>query len=235
MKINKSEATYLDFRCCRNYLLQCIVLSYEKVMISLWFIGYSIQHNMEFFVLLQWNCFLLRESQNHSRTQTSNQLSDTAHRSLMFRNARGAASVPCSQVIRLLYWQAIPRIYFFPRHLPLLSIHGERVVVSFALMNTGASEGSRRWLAILTKQVSHNNQASQTLCNQKPRLPQVVPAHRPLFWPHRRRMLLCHGDASFTPNALNSLRPGSHYSEDDPCWGLNWSLLYLFQSIQFSK
>lgn len=53
MKINNLEATYLDFRCRRNYLLQCIVLLYEKVMISLWFIGYSIEHNMEFFVLLQ--------------------------------------------------------------------------------------------------------------------------------------------------------------------------------------
>lgn len=53
MKINKSEATCLDFSCCRNYLLQCTVLSSEKEMISLPLIGYPIQHYM---VGIVFNC-----------------------------------------------------------------------------------------------------------------------------------------------------------------------------------
>lgn len=48
-------------------------------------------------------------------------------------------------------------------------------------------------------------------------------------------MLLCHSHASFTPNAPNCLRPVFHYGEDDPCWGLNWSLLYLSQCSSLNK
>lgn len=68
----------------------------------------------------------------------------------------------------------------FARFLSRSSLHQESAVVSVTSVSIGASQGKRK-LAILTKQISHNNQASQMLCNQKPGFLQMVLAHRPLF------------------------------------------------------
>lgn len=54
----------------------------------------------------------------------------------------------------------------------------------------GASEGKRKWLSTLTKQVSHNNQASQMLCNHKSR-PPTWSLPTGLSFDHTRRGRCC--------------------------------------------